>query len=245
MLQSLVKTSHLSQRLLRGAIAVAWVACAVMTPLAVAQSGASWGGLTPAQQAALRPLEKEWGRIDAPRRQKWIEVASRFERMSPDERQRTQERMGEWVRMSPKERNEARANFQTARQQLSPDERQQRWEAYRSLPEQERNELAAQSKAKPIGAKERPRNAAPVTGPKVNTVPNPLFDARKPKPVVPGITQANPGATTTPIAVKPSPPLHQQTGLPKVAATPEFVDTTTLLPQRGAQGAAVEPRPKR
>lgn len=233
-------------RLRRWVVAAAVATCAVIAPMAVlAQGGANWASLTPSQQAALRPLESEWSGIDATRRQKWIEVASRFDRMSPDERQRTQERMGEWARMSPKQRNDARANFQTARQQLSPGERQQRWEAYRSLPEQERKELAAQSKAKPVGAAERPRHTAPVSGPKVNTVPNPLFDARKPKPVTPGLTQAKPGATTTPIAVKPSPPLHQQTGLPKVAATPEFVDKTTLLPQRGAQGAAVEPRAKR
>jgi hypothetical protein len=234
----------------RGLTAVVLVAAALGAPMALAQSNASvnaspaWNSLTPSQQSALRPLESEWAGIDTPRRQKWIEVASRFDRMSPDERQRTQERMGEWARMSPKQRNEARANFQTARQ-LSPDERQQRWEAYRALPEQERKDLAAQSRAKLVAAPERSRSTAPISGPKVNTVPNPLLDARKPKPVTPGITQAKPGATTTSIAVKPSPPLHQQTGLPKVAATPEFVDTTTLLPQRGAQGAAVEPRPKR
>jgi hypothetical protein len=29
--------------------------------------------------------------------------------------------------------------------------------------------------------------------------------------------------------------------MPKIAATPGFVDSTTLLPQRGPQGAAVEP----
>lgn len=234
-----------SPGLRRWIVAAALAACAVVAPVAMAQGSASWGSLTSAQQNALRPLEGEWDRIDAPRRQKWIEVASRFDRMSPSERQRTQERMGDWARMSPKQRNEARANFQTARQQLSPDERQQRWEAYRSLPEQERKDLAAQSKAKPTGATEPARKPAPVSGPKVNTVSNPLLDARKPKPVNPGITQAKPGATTTPIAVKPSPPLHQQTGLPKVAATPEFVDKTTLLPQRGAQGAAAEPRAKR
>lgn len=231
-------------------VMAALVVAAMAAPAARAQGKTSvdaspaWSSLTPTQQAALRPLQQEWAGIDTLRRQKWIEVASRFDRMSPDERQRTQERMGEWARMSPKERNETRANFQTARQ-LSPDERQQRWEAYRALPEQERKDLAAQSRAKLVTAPERSRTAAPISGPKVNTVPNPLLDARKPKPVTPGITQAKPGATTTPIAVKPLPPLHQQTGLPKVAATPEFVDTTTLLPQRGAQGAAVEPRPKR
>ena len=46
------------------------------------------------------------------------------------------------------------------------------------------------------------------------------------------------GATTTLITKRPTPPSHQQTGLPKIAATPEFVNKATLLPQRGPQGAA-------
>jgi len=37
---------------------------------------------------------------------------------------------------------------------------------------------------------------------------------------------------------RPTPPSHQQTGLPKIAATPEFVDKSTLLPRRGPQAAA-------
>lgn len=245
----------LSRRWPRAALAVLsmgllLVGLLLSSPTSFAQSknplnaAPPWSSLAPAQQTALKPLEDDWAGIDTPQRKKWVEVASRFDRMSPEERQRTQERMAQWARLSPKERNEARINFQTARQQLSPDERQQRWEAYRALPEQERQDLATQSQAKPSGARQSSHTQAPTTGQKVNTVPNPLLDVRKPKPVTPGITQAKPGATTTPMNVKPSPPLHQQTGLPKVAATPEFVDTTTLLPQRGAQGAAVEPRPR-
>ncbi|HJW11610.1 MAG TPA: hypothetical protein VJ598_07480, partial [Albitalea sp.] len=72
---------------------------------------------------------------------------------------------------------------------------------------------------------------------KSNIVPNPAFAAR-PKPIAPSVVQAQPGATTTLISKRATPPAHQQTGLPKIAATPEFVDKTTLLPQRGAQGAA-------
>jgi hypothetical protein len=53
--------------------------------------------------------------------------------------------------------------------------------------------------------------------------------------------QAGPGATTTLVTRRPTPPAHQQTGLPKIAATPEFVNKSTLLPQRGPQGAAVRP----
>jgi hypothetical protein len=33
--------------------------------------------------------------------------------------------------------------------------------------------------------------------------------------------------------------MHHQAGLPKVAATPAFVDSATLLPRRGAQAAPV------
>jgi hypothetical protein len=55
------------------------------------------------------------------------------------------------------------------------------------------------------------------------------------------MVQAAPGATTTLISKRPAPPSHQQPGLPKIAATPNFVDKQTLLPQRGAQGAAVVP----
>jgi hypothetical protein len=39
-------------------------------------------------------------------------------------------------------------------------------------------------------------------------------------------------------AKAPLPPVHTQAGLPKLAATPNFVDPATLLPKRGPQGAA-------
>jgi hypothetical protein len=55
------------------------------------------------------------------------------------------------------------------------------------------------------------------------------------------VIQAAPGATTTLVTRRPTPPAHQQAGLPKIAATPEFVNKSTLLPQRGPQGAAVRP----
>ena len=72
---------------------------------------------------------------------------------------------------------------------------------------------------------------------KSNIVPSSSW-ASPPKRVAPTLVQAQPGATTTLMSKRPVPPAHQQTGLPKVAATPDFVDKTTLLPQRGAQGAA-------
>jgi hypothetical protein len=55
----------------------------------------------------------------------------------------------------------------------------------------------------------------------------------------PTAQQNRPGATTTPMTVKAQPPMHNQAGLPKIAALPGFVDPATLLPKRGPQGAAV------
>ena len=72
---------------------------------------------------------------------------------------------------------------------------------------------------------------------KSDIVPNPAF-ASPPRTIGPTVVQARPGATTTLITKRPTPPGHQQTGLPKIAGTPEFVNKATLLPQRGPQGAA-------
>jgi hypothetical protein len=80
-------------------------------------------------------------------------------------------------------------------------------------------------------------NGRDVPQAKSNIVPNPAF-AAPPKPVAPTVVRAGPGATTTPITRRPAPPSHLQTGLPKIAATPGFVDKATLLPQRGPQAAA-------
>ena len=204
------------------------------------ESGPAWSRLSAQQRTALAPLEHDWASIDAPRKQKWLDIAARFDRMSPDERGRVQQRMSDWVRLSPRQRNEARQNYQGAKA-LSAEERQARWQAYKDLPEDQKRGLAAQAKG-PQQPNARPGSTAKAGAPKVNTVPNPLLEARQAKPVAPSVVQGRPGATTRLLTTKPAPPMHQQPGLPKVAATPEFVDSTTLLPQRGPQGAATEPR---
>jgi hypothetical protein len=213
-------------------------------PAPAAAAGPAWSELTPRQQAALAPLRNEWATMDAPRREKWLELAGRFPRMSADEQARVRQRMSEWARMSPEQRGQARLNFQEARQ-LPPQERQSRWEAYQSLSPEQRRALAAQAGSlKPSEGKARssklplqaPRSEPPDRG-KSNIVPNPRFVAQ-PKRITPTEIQAKPGASTNLMTKPASPPPHQQTGLPKVAATPGFVDDETLLPRRGPQGAA-------
>jgi hypothetical protein len=216
----------------------------------VAEQGVRWQQLSSAQRSALKPLEREWGGIDGTRKQKWIEIAGRFPTLPEAEQDRIQARMAEWAKMSPQQRGQARLNFQEANQ-VAPQDRRARWDAYQSLPAEQKRQLAAQAAA------QAPRPAAsgvraptlPRSGTadridavqlKSNIVTTPSYAAPR-KAVAPTVVQAQPGATTTSISKRPTPPSHQQTGLPKVAATPGLVDRETLLPQRGAQGAAALP----
>jgi Protein of unknown function (DUF3106) len=223
------------------------LAGASTTPPTAKPQGPAWSALAPAHKEVLAPLQRDWASIDADRKAKWIEVASRFPAMSPLDRQRVQERMAEWSRMTPSERGQARLQFQEAKQ-LSPEDRQARWDAYSSLPEAQRRELA--QRAKPVAAASATNGAAkpaPATradSPKTaglsekrNLVPS--GNGAPSKAVSPTVVQAKPGATTNLVTRLAPAPNHQQAGLPKIAATEGFVNPSTLLPKRGAQGAAV------
>ena len=199
-----------------------------------AAGASAWRNLSPAQRSVLAPLERNWGSISNGQQRKWAELANRFPALPPDERARVQLRMAEWSRMSPQERARARLNFQEARQ-LSPQERQQQWDAYRALPADQRRELA--DRARPAPA--RSGNAAGSVEPSVKSSVVRVPPATQTRPVGPTVVQPGAGATTKLVSKPATPPLHQQAGLPKVAATPGFVDAATLQPKRGAQGAAV------
>ena len=219
-----------------------------MTLLCLAMAGgvwaaeaatAAWTALTPAQKQVLAPLQRDWHSIGDQHRAKWIEVANRSPALPADERARLQERMAEWARMTPAERGRARLQFQDARQ-VPPSERQDRWQAYQALPEAERRALAQRSKptVKITSSRTPAAASAPTVGAgKRNLVQTTPSSPRRSNS--PTTLQAKPGATTNPITARAQPPAHNQAGLPKIAATPGFVNPSTLLPQRGPQGAAV------
>lgn len=196
--------------------------------------GVDWKALSPVQRTALAPLERDWASLDAAQKLKWIELVQRFPKMPEDERARIQGRMAEWARMTPTERGKARLLFLQARR-AEPDNRGARWEDYQALPSDRKEELAARAKAQ--NTKRNLSNNRPAGGEKSNLVTGPSYTL-PPKPVAPTVIQARPGATTTLVSKLPSPPPHQQVGLPKIAATPGFIDKNTLLPRRGPQGAA-------
>jgi hypothetical protein len=243
----------IAQDSLRGA-ASAPVASARPKPKAAAEQGTRWSEMKPAQQATLKPLEQDWSGFDASQKQKWLQVAAGFPRLSAPEQARVQARMADWTKLTPQERGQARLNFQEATQVPAQD-RQDRWDAYQALSAEQKRQLAARATpaasaaahdsarkpSAPDGRQYRTAASEPVQG-KSNIVPNPAL-ANRPKPVSPTVVQATAGATTTTITKRPMPPPHQQAGMPKIAATPEFVDKATLLPQRGPQGAAIHAEP--
>ena len=201
-------------------------------------AGPAWSQLSPPQQKALTPLRGDWDNLDASRKQKWLEVASRFGTMPPPQQERVRERMTEWARLSPSQRTEARINYQQSTQ-VAPQDRQARWEAYQALPPEERAALAARAKPSPVQS-QPPSPAmtlrnAPVDAqaPKSNIVSPTHGATALPRPVGPTVVQASRGATTSLVTATPRPPLHQQPGQPKIAASPRQVDRTTLLPKPG------------
>ncbi|WP_338413108.1 DUF3106 domain-containing protein [uncultured Sphaerotilus sp.] len=211
----------------------------------VGASGPTWAELSAGERQALQPLQSQWNGIDSLRKQKWRDVANRYASLPAVQQDRLHERMVEWATMSPAQRNAARINFEELRK-LPATERQTRWEAYQSLPADARQALLTQAGSRPLAASAvqspaaaRKSLASGDTQSKSNIVATP--QTVKPLSVAPGTVQAGVGASTRPINKPPTPPRHQQSGMPKIAATPEFVQNDTLLPQRGPQGAGATP----
>jgi hypothetical protein len=235
-----------SQALAAGAGAPTQTAANGSSTTTKAEKPPTWSSLTPSQRSALQPLQREWRNIGSDHKQKWLEIVAQFPIKSDDERQRIQARMTEWAALTPEQRGTARLQFKQA-QQLAPSNRQARWEAYQALPEAEKKELAA--RAIPAASTSTPSKlrlqAADMAGTDsfgVQTKSNEVVPPdvrRQGRSVAPTVIQAPTGATTTLISKRPTPPAHQQAGLPKITASPNFVNPTTLLPKRGPQGAAV------
>jgi hypothetical protein len=207
---------------------------AALAQTLVGPARVEWSTLNPAQRSALAPLERDWAAIPPGQQHKWVEVANHHASLPPAEQARLSQRMTEWSRLTPQERARARVNYQEARQ-VSREERQQQWDNYRALPAEQRRALAERAQRPAGNATKGGQDAQ--TSDKSNVVRSPATAPTR--AVGPTVVQRGAGATTNLVSKPTTPPLHQQTGLPKVAATPGFVDAATLLPKRGAQAAAV------
>ena len=213
--------------------------------------GPRWNDLSPAHRQVLAPLARDWNGLDARSKERWIDVAGRFPRMPPQEQQRATQRMGEWAHMTVAERTRARTVFQESRA-LTKEEREARWKAYQALPDDKKRELAARRAAAPASAAvpaAPPRRRAPAAIDNVQPKNNLIGGApvaRAPAGSAPQAAETRrPGATTTLLTRRASPPAHQREGSPKIAVGPNAVDRTTLLPKRAtvAAGPASAPAP--
>ncbi|MDD4885838.1 MAG: DUF3106 domain-containing protein [Thiomonas sp.] len=110
-----------------------------------AEAAPSWKQLSPAQQHILLPLQADWHEFDHDRKKKWLDIAARYPAMSPEQQQTLQKRMNEWAHLSPEKRRLARETFlSTGKAPLQS--RREAWEAYKKLPESEREKLKEEAR---------------------------------------------------------------------------------------------------
>jgi hypothetical protein len=138
----------------------------------------TWAELTAEQQQALAPLAGEWDKLDAFRKQKWLEIGNRYTKMKPEEQQRMQERMRDWVKLTPEQRRIARESYARAKK-LDPNKKQERWQQYQQLPEEQKKKLAESAASKKhVAALPSPtaqsKNPAPV--PPIKSAPKPVLE---------------------------------------------------------------------
>jgi hypothetical protein len=152
-------------------------AAAVKAAPAASVTKPVWKELSKPQQVALEPLQGEWDRMDALRKQKWLEIGNRFASMKPDEQLRVHERMRDWLKLTPEERRVARENY-TLSKKLDKGQKSAKWEQYQQLPEAEKRKLAADAATKKhvtnLPPKSQPKAVAPIkpaTAPVTNPPP--------------------------------------------------------------------------
>lgn len=214
-----------------------------VAPSALSTPPETWSGLTPKQQALLAPLERDWPEISDTQRSKWLSATPTLATMSGEEIKRVHDRIRDWTMLSGSERLNARIGFQVSRQ-LTPEQRQARWEAYQALPEEQRKALAARAMARRQALAEAPARAARplVKSPRSGATPaTPRPLPPPPTLVASTLVQAKPGATTVLITRELAPP--RQSPGPAKLVDPQLLDPHTLLPLKKKAPPASSPAP--
>lgn len=157
-----------------------------------------WSELTEAQRQALAPLSGKWDSVSEAQKRKWLAMSQNYPKMSGAEQAKLHSRMTEWVALSPQQRTQARLNYGNT-QQISPDDKKAKWEAYQALSAEEKKKLAA-------GASKTPPTAVavkPVPPEKLTKMPQPKPVAKPPR-IAAGVNQVDqntllpqPGAAAT------------------------------------------------
>jgi hypothetical protein len=163
------------------------VPLALAKPQQAAPAKSGWPLLTVDQQRALQPLAQSWGSLSDGQRRKWIEISRNYPSLSSADKAKMHSRMSAWVALSPRERAEARLNFAATSElskELSPQEKQAKWETYQSLSPEEKRKLAEAGVRPPVGAALPSR---PVAQKKLATLPPADTSAKAPKIATPSV----------------------------------------------------------
>ncbi|WP_211172350.1 DUF3106 domain-containing protein [Massilia forsythiae] len=180
-----------------------------------------WRALTPAQQVALQPLQGEWDGMDGVRKQKWLQLASRFGAMRPEERERVHERMREWVKLTPEQRELARETY-TRTRKIAPEQKNATWQSYQQLSNEQKEKLAASAAGRAVPAVPSQANAKVVplgqgaSACPAGTVRN-AVSATPPcvaAPAAPAVPASNPAAPPAGAPATPAPPAQQEKPVP-------------------------------
>lgn len=111
----------------------------------------TWNELTAAQRTALQPLKTGWNEMDDARKRKWLAISQSYAKLPEAEQAKLQERMTEWVALSAKQRTRARLGFAETKE-LTPEQKEERWQAYQALSIEEKRALARSAVKTPAGA---------------------------------------------------------------------------------------------
>jgi hypothetical protein len=120
-------------------------------PLASAANNTTtiaWRSLSSQQQVALQPLQGEWNRLSDQQKRKWLSISTSFPRMAIGEQTKLHERMAQWAALSPRQRELARLNYGEV-QKMSPQQKNEKWEAYQALTPSDKQKLAASAQPTP------------------------------------------------------------------------------------------------
>ncbi|MCZ2405464.1 MAG: DUF3106 domain-containing protein [Burkholderiales bacterium] len=126
-----------------------------MPPIASVQvfeeAGPLWSTLSATQQRALAPLEPHWSTLTEGQKRRWISLAAGFRKLSKANQTKMQERMTAWANLTPEQRSRARLNYAVTKK-LDAPVKQEQWEAYQALSQDQKKEFASRAAPPPQGA---------------------------------------------------------------------------------------------
>ncbi len=162
----------------------------------------AWADLSLEQKQILSPLSRDWDKMEAFRKKKWLGIAKRYPTMKPQEQARVQRRMQDWVSLTPEQRTRARTQYKSLK--TAPIEHKEairkKWDLYKELPDEEKKRLAEKAASKKTSLKPgtaKPLGLAPklpATAPLLLPAAAPAAESAPPPVISPAVESTPPPA---------------------------------------------------